>query len=329
MDLKNIVGQEEITESIKQGILNDRIAHAYILSGPSGIGKKTLTGAFSALLLCEENGVEICGECKPCILNKNFTNPDYYIIEDDGSNSISVDAVRELMKDTAIRPLYSPKKVYVIESGEKMTVQAQNCLLKTLEEPPPYTIIIIITSNYESLLETIKSRCVHYSLKKNTPAQVKEFLREMCLCEEDDIDFIVSYSNGIIGKAIELAQSKEFSQFRNKLIEIVLELNNSGLVEVFNIYKYFEENKNHIDQLLDVMTLYYRDFLIGKKCRDENILINSDKKDIILSNAAKFSTDKIYQNIKVIEKTRRNLRHNANYQLAIEVMLMKLQEEYS
>jgi DNA polymerase-3 subunit delta' len=226
-----------------------------------------------------------------------------------------------------IRPLYSKRKVYLIEEADKMTVQAQNCLLKTLEEPPRYAVIILTVSNEDMLLETIRSRVTKYSFRKNTPEEVRQIVESRLSKPIDNMDFIISYSGGIIGTALELVESKEFVQLRQRVIEIIDILTKTKLLNVFEVYDFFDENKNDVDMIFDIMILFYRDLLVSTKHWKENILINSDKKDIIFNNISKYSTSKLVKNIEVIEMTRKNLKYNANFQLAIEMMLMKLQEE--
>lgn len=326
MNFDDIIGQNEVVNSLKAVLEEDSTRHAYIFSGPYGIGKRMVAKIFSATLLCcARNSFTRCESCQPCLLFNSGTNPDFYVVEPEGS-SISVDDIRKMQQDISIRPMYSGRKVYLIAEAEKMTVQAQNCLLKTLEEPPAYAVIILTTSNSNSLLETIRSRSIIYNFRKNTDDEVKA-----CILKEVEdstgLDFIVSYADGVPGKALVLLQSEDFRLNREKAVEVILRLRDSKLLEVFDIYDFFEENKDNIDSILDIMLLFYRDLLIAKKSGNENILINSDKKDIILKNVDRFKTGKLIENIAAVEEARKNIKQNANYQLVIEVMLMKLQEE--
>ncbi len=327
MDFNGIVGQNEIVEALKAQIKNNKIGHAYIFSGPSGIGKRTMAEVFSSILLCSDQGsTKRCGSCQSCLLFDNNSNPDYYVLEAEEA-SIKIEGIRNMLHHISTRPLYSGRKIYLIPEAEKMTVQAQNCLLKTLEEPPDYTTIILTVVSYESLLETIRSRCVRYNFKKNTFSEVREFLKVRFGANIDGIDYATSYSDGVIGRALDIWESDGFKEMRDKLFDIILKLNESKLIDVFNVYSFFDDNKDIIDSVLDLMLVFYRDFLVFRKTGNENVLINSDKKDIILNNMGRFSEEKLHHNIKVIENAYSNIKRNANYQLAIEVMLMKLQEE--
>jgi DNA polymerase III subunit delta' len=327
VDFTEIIGQKEVITSLSNSIKNDNVGHAIIFSGAKGIGKRSIAKIFANLLLCENHRIDkSCDECLSCRMLKEGSNPDFNMIDPDG-DSIGIEEIRKIHGGIALRPMYSGRKVYLIVDADKMTLQAQNCLLKTLEEPPSYVVIILTTSNYSSLLQTIHSRCQKYNFKKNSNEEVRTFLRNSLVKNLANSDFIVSYSNGIIGRALELAQDKGFSLIRESTIDILMKLASSELLYIYEAYDFFDANKVQIDSIFDIMLMFYRDLLVFKESGEEKILINSDKKDIILNNAAGFKTQKLAKNIEAIEMTRGNIRQNANYQLSIEVMLMKLQEE--
>jgi len=322
---KNIIGQRDLIESLKNAFFSNRVGHAYLFSGEKGIGKTTLAKAFAALLLCSEpNGDEPCGRCKPCLLLKNSSNPDFCLIEPD-KGTIKIEAIRQMQDDIMVKPLYSERKVYIIRDAETMTMQAQNCLLKTLEEPPRFAVIILTTPSLYGLKETIRSRILKYNLKKNTFREVLELLNRLYSASRSN-EFIASYSGGIIGTAMKLAGSENFDALRNEIIELADQVGREGLVAVFDKYDIFEKNKEDIDTILDMMEIFYRDILVCKRTRNEGMLINSDKKDIIIDSAKRYTSKKLVDNIEIINTTRSNLNYNTNYQLSIEVMLMKLQE---
>ncbi|MCX7708860.1 MAG: DNA polymerase III subunit delta' [Clostridia bacterium] len=327
MDFSSIIGQQEVIDSLKNSIESEKVGHAYIFAGPTGIGKKTVARIFASMLLCSNSGVAgSCGECLSCRLAENNSNPDFHEVNPEGA-SIGVDEIRDVLSNIVVRPMYGKKKVYLIIDAERMTVQAQNSLLKTLEEPPSYGVIILTTSNYGALLETIRSRTIKLSFKKNSPLEIKALLEGRFGNTIKAVDFVTSYADGIIGTALKLAGSEEFIALREKTLELLQKLRRSKLSTVFDQYPFFEENKEDVDVILDIALLFFRDLLAYKNTGDENILINSDKKDIILNNASVYSTDRLIRSVETIENTRKIIKQNANYQLSIEVMLMKLQEE--
>lgn len=333
MDFDDILGQKEIVGTLKHLLLHDKAGHAYIFCGPDGIGKRTVAHAFSKALLCADGPRgKSCGKCLPCRLFSAGSNPDFYKIENDDS-SIGVDGIRALQGDMAVRPFYGSKKAYVIVNAEKMTIQAQNCLLKTLEEPPLFAVIILTTSNYDALIETIRSRAVKLVFKKNSNQEVREFLVKKYGDALKGIDFIVSYSDGIIGKAVELAENREFASLREETIRTVLDLQDKRLGTIFQLLDFFNRNKDRISTVFDIMVSFYRDLLVAKKTNKDNLLINSDKRDIILNVAAAMkdivAARLTARSIEIIENTRMNISKNVNFQLSIEVMLIKLWEEWN
>lgn len=324
--LNNIVGQKDIIGRLKNSLKRDMVSHAYIFSGPRGIGKKTVARAFACMLLCSspgENGG--CGKCLSCRLFSENTNPDFYVIEGKGS-SISVDDIRGMQNDIAVRPLYSKRKVYLVIDGENMTVQAQNCLLKTLEEPPGYGVIIITSSNYDALLYTVCSRCIKYAFAKNTDEEVRFVLESRTSIRGEELDFAVQYAGGVIGTALDVAASGEFLSLREKVVDVILRLPGEGRKKFFEICAFFLENKDNIDKLLDIMLLTYRDLFVNLFCRKENMPDYWNSENIIAGTAGNFSPGKLLENMETVEFTRQCIKRNANFQLSIETMIIKLQE---
>jgi DNA polymerase-3 subunit delta' len=324
--LDDIVGQEHIIGHLKDILTKDIPGHAYIFSGPGGIGKKTLALAFAAALLCP-SGLkgDSCGRCTACRMFENLSTPDFYLLNG-GDAGIGIDMIRELKRDIIKRPLYGKRKVYAICDADNMSAQAQNGLLKTLEEPPSFAVMILTVTNYESLLETVRSRAARFDLRRNNPAEIRKLLVNSVGVRQEDIDFIVSYSNGIIGKALKMAGTGYLKKVRGKLLEIIVSLPGAGSFSALEYYSFFEENREDTHELLGVMESLYRDLLAVKSGAD-TMLINSDKKDTILSGADMFTAGKIVRNISIVEDTAMKLRYNTSHRMAVEAMLIKLQEE--
>jgi DNA polymerase-3 subunit delta' len=327
MTFDRIIGQKEVIGALKLSVQTGRIGHACVFTGPKGIGKRTVAAEYAGLLLCENNAAEsACGHCKACMLYEGSSNPDFRKITAGGA-AIGVDEIREMQRDIAVRPVYSKRKVYIIEDADKMTVQAQNCLLKTLEEPPEYGVILLTASNYDALLETIRSRSQRFSFRKNTYEEVCSAV-DMAFAGKDACKtFAVSFADGVIGTALELAGGSDIQSMRDRVLALIAKLGKAKLYDVFGEYSFFEDYKDDIDSILTMMSMYYRDIMVAKETGNENMLINSDKKDIIFSNASGYSVFKLLRNIGLVEAARREIKQNANYQLSIEHLLIKLQEE--
>lgn len=327
MDFNNIIGQREVIGSLKRSLSENRIGHAYIFTGPAGIGKKTIAQRFAGLLLCEnpQSGAT-CGKCTACLLYQNGTNPDYHRLNTEDA-SIGVDRIREIQGDVAIRPMYSRRKIYIIEDAVKMTDQAQNCLLKTFEEPPAYVVVILLSTNYEMLLETIRSRAQRIHFRKYTYEQVCQALVERAGRESKLLELAAGYSDGNIGMALELAGSGEFTLLRDRVFDLLTGIAKGRMDDVLEFTTFMEDNRDQTGLLLDIMLLYFRDLLVVCETGNENMLINSDKKDMIFSNVRMYCSHRVIDNITAIEAVRRALKQNANYQLAIDNMLIKFRED--
>jgi len=328
MDFSSIIGQEEVVGRLTRALSEDRVGHAYIFTGPAGIGKKTVANLFAGLLLCENpKSGSACGSCSACMLYENGSNPDYHRINTEDA-SIGVDLIRNIQSDVAIKPMYSKRKVYVIEDAVKMTDQAQNCLLKTFEEPPAYVVVILLSANYEMLLETIKSRAQCINFKKYTYEQVCQAVAQKCEMGSKLQELAVEYSDGNIGMALELAGSGEFSLLRDRIFELLAGVAKGRMDSVLEFTAFMDENRDCTDLLLDIMMFYYRDLLVVCETGNGNILINSDKTDMIFDSVRMYCSRRAIDSITAVESARRAIKQNANYQLTIDNMLIKLREDY-
>lgn len=217
MYFENIIGQDFAKKYLTNSIKKNKLNNAYMFEGMDGIGKKKFADELSKLLLDYEN-LE--------------NSPDYVLIKPDG-NSIKIAQIRNLQSDIVIRP-HKDYKIYIINNAEKMTVEAQNALLKTLEEPPNYAIIILVTNNKESLLETIKSRC---DIIKFSPIPIEDLKRYLINTgiEEERAQLLAIFSRGSIENALNLSQSSEFSMMREDIQQYIQIMLDKNIVEILNI----------------------------------------------------------------------------------------------
>lgn len=174
---QDIYGQEQIKEHLQNALSTGKVSHAYILNGEKSSGKEFIAKVFAMALQCEEDGKEPCQKCHSCRQALSGNHPDIIRVIHEKPNTISVDDIRtQVNGDVAIKPYSGKYKVYILSEAEKMTAQAQNALLKTLEEPPEYAVIMLLTSNVNALLPTIVSRCVTLDMKPVPDEVVRRFL---------------------------------------------------------------------------------------------------------------------------------------------------------
>ena len=324
MDFKDIVGHENIISNMKRAIENDKVNHSYLFEGPEAVGKKKFALALAKTLLCKEGGLEPCNKCSSCIKFESGNHPDMYLIKPE-KDVIKKEQVEEAIRSMITKPLESRRKIYIVDDSYKMTKEAQNGFLKTLEEPPAYVNMILISRSSGSILPTILSRCEVIKFFPIEKAKIIDFLMKKYGKTREEADFISSFSKGSIGKAIDLSLSEDFAQMRDDTIEIVDNVLNGDKLKVFASMTFFDENEDNIEEILDIILYWFRDLLIYKETGLEELLINKDKVGL-LSSETFLTKGKINVIIETVQSTKDNLSRRVNYQLSLETMLLKIQE---
>ncbi len=330
---KDIVGHNKIVNHLKNAIQMDKVSHAYIINGEDNSGKMMLAEAFAMALQCEEGGVEPCGNCRSCRQAIERNQPDIIFIgqdemmEEKKTKSISVDEIRTLLNnDIVIKPYSSKYKIYIVDHAEKMNVQAQNALLKTIEEPPAYGVILLLTSNADSFLQTIRSRCILLNVKTVEEDLIKKHLMKKYQVPDYKAEICAAFAQGNVGKAIQLAASDSFNEMKQDVLALVKKMEDIEIYELPVTIKNINAYKQRIDEYLDLLTLWYRDILYLKATDDVNNLIFKDEVYDIKKQAAKKSYSGIEKILQAIELTRTRLKANVNYDLVIEMLLLAIKE---
>lgn len=324
----DIVGQEQIKEHLQNAMERKKVSHAYIIQGERNAGKEFLAKVFAMALECEnpQNG-EPCQECHSCKQALSGNHPDIMFISHEKPNVIGVDDIRsQINGDVAIKPYRGPKKIYIMNEGEKMTVQAQNALLKTLEEPPEYAVILILTTNVESLLPTILSRCVLLNMKPAKDEQVKQFLMREMEIPDYKADICVAFARGNVGKARLLAKSEEFDKVKDEAITLLKNIYDMEIHEIIAAIKKITEYKFEINDYLDILSVWYRDVLLFKATHDVNGLIFREEIQYIRKVADRSTYEGIEQIIEALEKSKQRLSANVNFDLTMELLLLTMKE---
>lgn len=324
---KDILGNEQIKEHFKNAIKLHKVSHAYILNGDKGMGKKMLSNAFAMALQCERGTEEPCMECRSCRQVMSGNHPDIKYITHEKPNVIAVDEVREqINNDIQIKPYSSPYKIYIVDEAEKMNQQAQNALLKTIEEPPEYGIIILLTSNSEMFLPTILSRCVMLNMKLMEKEQMRDYLMKKMGLPDYHADVIIAFAGGNLGKAIRLASSEDFNELKSSVTHLLEYIGDMETYEVVMAVKQTEKYKVDIADYIDLMMVWYRDVLMFKVSRDMNELTFKDEYGYIKEQAEKISFNGIEEILKAMEKAKVRIRANVNFDLAIEMMYLTIRD---
>lgn len=324
---KEIVGNEQIIKNLQNSIANNKLSHAYIINGSSGCGKKLLANTFAKTLQCETNANDACCNCISCKVFDSSNHPDIIYVKSTNIKSIGVEDIRQQVVNIAqIKPYKYKYKIFIIEDADKMTVQAQNSILKTIEEAPLYDIFLLLSNKINNFLPTIISRCVILKIKPLSTDTILDYIICNLNVETNLAKIYSAFAQGNIGKAILISDSEEFINIRNKTIEWNIELKNKDIVQIFELVNEIEAYKSDIDSILDISYMFYRDILMAKNSDTEKYILQTDKMDIIQQEYNNISYDSIFKILDIIETTRQKLKVNANFQLALEIMFLKINE---
>lgn len=291
---ENIIGNEKIKETLIRAVQENKTSHSYMFIGQDGIGKKIIAKEFAKMLLCLGEK-KYCNNCKSCIEFETNNQPDFLCIEPEG-NSIKIDQIRYMQQKIQEKPIISNNKVYIINNADSMTTEAQNCLLKTLEEPPKYATLILIGTNENSFLSTIKSRCMILHFEKIEDLKLKEYIEQTYNIEVTPS--MLDIFQGSIGKAIQLKDKKDDYI---KIENIIKSLQIKDIIDIINMSEILYKLKEEIFDILDYINI---------------TLIKLAKQDYKYTNC-----------IKIVENTKKRLKQNANYDMCIDNMVFNMWEE--
>lgn len=324
---KDVVGHKDIIKYIQSAVESGQVGHAYIMNGERGAGKKMLASLFAMTLLCEKGGVEPCNECHSCKQAGSGNHPDICWVTHEKPGTISVDDIRQQVSGTVmIRPYQGPYKVYIIDHAELMTQQAQNALLKTLEEPPAYAVFLLLTENAEALLPTISSRCVMLKLRNIRNTLIRKYLMEVLQVPDYKADMCTAFAQGNLGKAIMLANSEHFNEIREEAIQLLKYIHEMELSELAQAVSRITTYKLEITDYLDIIMIWYRDVLLYKATKEVDKVIFKEQISFIKEQARKSSYEGIETILKALETAKARLKANVNFDLVMELLFLTIKE---
>lgn len=295
MEFTDIIGNEKNKELLKSILKQQKLSHSYMFIGKEGIGKFLFANKWAKMILCQAKEELECNKCKSCVQFDSNNHPDFYVIDQD--ETIKIEQIRNLQAKILEKPIISNKKVYIINNADTMTKEAQNCLLKTLEEPPEYVVIILIGANENIFLNTIRSRCTKISFEPLKEKELIKILKEKFNIYLDP-EYLIKVAQGSVKTALSIAQKKDLY----KSVQDVFENTDKyTLLDVLNKLQVLYKNKENIQEILDYI---------------EYIFLNKAQKET-----------KYLRNIEEIEKTKKNIISNSNYDMQIDYLLFKIWEE--
>ncbi len=338
MSFNDIIGQELAVKLLRNSLKYGRVSHAYLFTGPRGVGKNLAAINLAKALNCEGTAEVPCDRCVCCKKIDASIHPDVqYIYSTGASLSITINNIRELRTQISLKTYEGKKKIYIIAEAENMTIQAANCLLKTLEEPPENSVLILTSTDSHLLLSTIVSRCQRVPFNRIELHRIESFLAEHHRVDKSLAHFIANLSQGSFGDAVKLKDDTQIPLVKRKLMDILSRLKNE---DVFTLVGEFSEKifdnghrdvaeyRNKLHMSLDMLTTCLRDIAILKQADEEQVpLINLDVKEDIKQLENKFSLSQIDGFLNTTTDMKMSVRNNVSPQLILEKLFLDIQEK--
>ncbi len=334
---QDIIGAGAAAEHLKNALRTGAVSHAYILYGDKGTGRRLLAGVFAAALQCEtrqENPqtIDRCGTCPSCVRWESDAHPDIITVthakksKSDKRTDLSVDDIRRVVSDVPVRPYGSPWKIYILPDADRMTPQAQNALLKTLEEPPSYAVLILLASSLSSFLPTVLSRCVTLKINPLPAGKVEQYLQEKLHQEPGRARILSRFAAGSIGRAIELSESPDFAQLYGETVDLLRNLPHKDSYELAQFAREYGRDRERMPEVLSLMRSWYRDVLVYRETRQAARLIFAGEVQYIIEAAMRAQEEGLAQVFAAFDTAERQMKYNTNLELILEVLLLDLRK---
>lgn len=326
---------------LRSSIRRSSVAHAYLFAGPRCTGKTTAALAFSAALNCSDPTPEgdACGLCMSCIRIQSGDDADVRLISPDG-NQTKIEQMQDMISNLQFAPLYGKYKIFIIKQADTLNPSSENCILKVLEEPPHYAVLILLSTNPNSLLPTIRSRCRAVRFRRANTDEVEAALKGRFDLPDDDLHMIAACSQGAIGRAFDLASNPEFMEERQALLQALKVWAEGPAVLSIQfaeaLRRLAEPKKNDPDErtrvarltdILEHILSWYADLLALKVRGSESPISNADYAEELNVLVGRYSVVKLRKAVKTIMDTRRYLEGNITPQLALENMFFDLRPD--
>ena len=308
--MKEFIGFENIINGFMKRADKDTLSHAHIISGPEGIGKSIVARMFA---------MKILGKTE----EHNYADIIHY---KSNKASLGIDEVRKIIEEVSKKPYEGDKKVIIIHGGDKLTIQAQNAMLKTIEEPPKGVYIILLTESLELLLDTIKSRCQVYKLTPLSKEDMIKYISKSGETDKNKISAALAYAEGIPGKADRLINDESLDKLRDLIMGLLNQVNNKNESLVLEYENILSKYKTEKDEILNLLSSVIRDIIVYKELENRDIIINIDRLDEIGELALTLSYNKLNSMLNCIEEARKNFKSNVSYSMTMSVMLIGFME---
>jgi DNA polymerase-3 subunit delta' len=319
MPFDAVLGQQQAVNQLRTALRSGHLAHAYLFSGIEGIGKCTTAVAFAKALNCHAHADDSCDNCVACRKTEKRLHPDFFFIEPD-KNVIKIEQVRDIQKKIIFKPMEGRNKVVIIDQAEKLNLHAANCLLKTLEEPPDDTVLILVASTALPLLPTILSRCQSIRFAPLGVEALRSFLERRGGSE--NAGFIAAFAQGSIKRALVLLET-EFLSRRRELIQLLVAGSAGSCEPLFHLANVATEEQQELPQILEFLQTWYRDLYMLMSGFPAEKLYNRDMLVEMQEALQRETREQILKRLKKLQWIHAHRTININYTMALESMLLQ------
>jgi DNA polymerase-3 subunit delta' len=325
-----IIGHEATIELLRRGLATGRVAHAFLFTGPAAIGKFALASAFARALNCTGEAAP-CGQCRACRLIGQNRHPDVRVIQlFEDKREISIDQIRTVLHEASLKPYEATWKAYIVRDAETMNEEAANCLLKTLEEPPPQVILMLTAPTPEALLPTLVSRCQPVPMHPLPISQIEAALQAPFGCDPQRASLLARLSNGRIGWAIQAAGDQTILEGRQRLLDRLAGFSRATRVDRLAFaaeqgQRYGKDvaERESVHAVLDLWSTWWRDLLLAKAgC--QNMMVNADRTEALQNETRRYTLGQVRGFLESLRATGQQLRQNVNPRLALEVLVLAI-----
>ena len=339
MNFADIEGHERPLAILRRALANKTLAHAYLFSGEAGIGKKMTALALAAAVNCSAPGEDGgCGECSSCKRIAALTHPDVQVVMPESENErllatwsskaaekasdeIKIDQIRQAQETLTLTPSEGSKKILIVNGAETLNASAQNAFLKTLEEPPGDTLIVLVTSMPQSLLPTIRSRCQEVSFLPLSRRALTQALISRRGLAEEDARFLAALSQGSMGRALAMDLEQEKTD-REELMTLWAGLGQRGTGEVLALAEAFGKDRDRLERLLAIGVEWIRDTLVFRMTGDEKLLVYGRGADQY--RGVQVPLQRMLADLELLTASRDLLERRVSAQLVAENLLFQL-----
>jgi len=323
---RGVIGHKGLVEALKNAVAGGRISHAYLFAGDPGSGKKFLATTFAAALECEGEGERPCMKCRSCRKALSRNHPDISLLVPEKPDVISVGEIRELTAQAAVKPYEGKYKIFIINDAEKMNQQAQNALLKTLEEPPAYMVLMLLANRPEQLLPTIASRCVRLDVETVPDDEIKAYLMGEMDMTGDEADVAAAFAQGNVGRAKAIAEDGSFAEMAKGTVAVVSAAKEYTVKQMLDAAEELAPDKESLRSLFNVMLLWFRDVLLFKATQDPGKLVFRDEIGRIRQQAVGMSYGDLENVLDAIERATTRIGSNVSREVTLELLFAAVAE---